>query len=91
MCLVVNKQEIFKQIHLYNVLQGVSNIFPELYSFQKKKSVLCGHQPIYLPRRLTRLTNASNFKTILKHMFLLFFDDFVMFKNESYNPIFSFI
>jgi len=35
---VVNKQEIFKQIHLYSVLQGVSTIVPELYSFQKKNA-----------------------------------------------------
>ena len=52
MCFVVNKQEIFKQIHLYNVLQGVSTTVPELYSSQKKKSVLCRHQHIYLPCRL---------------------------------------
>jgi len=71
MCLVVNKQEIFEQIILYIVLHGVSAIVPDLYSSQKK-CVLCRHQHIYLPCRLTGLKNASNFKTILKHAFLLF-------------------
>jgi len=40
MCFVVNKQEIFKQIHLYIVLQGVSTIVPELYYSQKQVRIM---------------------------------------------------
>ena len=82
MCFVVNKQEIFKQIHLYSVLQGVSTIastivstiVPELYSSQKKNAYyIYIYQHFYLTRRLTSLKNGSNFKTTLKTHFSFIF------------------